>query len=100
MSAPDITTPEFRRVTKRIREQAQGRGGNCVQAAGALFESADDLGLVDAKVIGATVSRGGEHWWVEAGPPGDRYAFDFSDARSTVMLATEYRAGQDVVEYC
>jgi hypothetical protein len=97
MSAPpDLTTPQWRRVIKRIRAL---EGPGCVQAATELFENADDLGLVDAVIVGATVRRGGQHWWVEAGPPGARLAFDFSANRSSVMLAAEYRAGQGVVEY-
>jgi hypothetical protein len=96
MSAPDLTTPQWRNVIKRIRAF---EGPGCVQTATELLENAEGLGLVDAVIVGATVRRGGQHWWIEAGAPGARLAFDFSANRSSVMPSAEYRAGQDILEY-
>lgn len=81
---PDTTTPGWRAVIAKI----PGHRGNCHQAATTILEHAAELGLVDARVVGAEVQRGGDHWWVES----DGWAYDFSNGARIALPVAEYRA--------
>jgi hypothetical protein len=115
---PDTDTPEWDECIEEIREQGMG---NCYSAAMTFMLREDILGLVNPRVVQASVlGRSGEvegkrfwHSWIEVdshhmyGKDGNefapiRMAIDFASGNSHMLEATTYRfLGQveDVMEY-
>jgi hypothetical protein len=86
----NVTSPTWRAVTRKIRRQGPG---NCYEAAYELYRQRDRLGLTDAKIVvsGTVIGQGPlagvrfAHYWVEAGEPDERLAFDFSNGSGAIM---------------